>query len=370
MTAARVPAPRLPDGLDTPCLVVDLDVVEANASRLQAALDTRGVRLRPHVKTHKSVALARMQLEAGARGLTVGTLGEAEVFAAAGLTDLFVAYPIWAVGTKAGRLRALHDAIDLSVGVDSVAAAERLAAAVAGSSRPLRVVIELDSGGHRTGVGAAADVVGLARAATGLGLSVIGVFTHGGHSYGAIGVAASAAQDEVRTLGAAAEALRSDGFEIELISAGSTPTMVDSAMGPVTEIRAGTYLLGDRTQLALGAIPAEGIALHVAATVVSAAVPGEVVLDAGAKTLTKDRPPYLEGHGLLPAHPDAVIDRLYDYHGVVVAPTHGALPHVGEVVAIIPNHVCPVVDLFDTFVATRGGAIVGRWQVDARGRSG
>ncbi len=197
MTAAPVPAPgpvpapRLPDGLDTPCLVVDLDVVEANASRLQATLDGRGVRLRPHVKTHKSVALARMQLDAGARGLTVGTLGEAEVFAAAGLADLFVAYPIWAVGAKAGRLRALHDAIDLSVGVDSVAAAERLAAAVAGASRPLRVVIELDSGGHRTGVGAPADVVGLARAATGLGLAVIGVFTHGGHSYAAPGAAAA-----------------------------------------------------------------------------------------------------------------------------------------------------------------------------------
>ncbi len=161
-----------------------------------------------------------------------------------------------------------------------------------------------------------------------------------------------------------------EGFDIEVVSAGSTPTMVDSATGPVTEIRAGTYLLGDRTQLALGAIPAEGIALHVAATVVSAAVPGEVVLDAGAKTLTKDRAPYLEGHGLLPAHPDAVIERLYDYHGVVVAPTGGSLPHVGEVVAIVPNHVCPVVDLFDTFVAVRGGAIVGHWPVDARGRSG
>jgi D-serine deaminase-like pyridoxal phosphate-dependent protein len=372
MTAGPVtaPAPRLPDGLDTPCLVVDLDVVEANASRLQSALDAREVRLRPHVKTHKSVALARTQLVRGARGLTVGTLGEAEVFAAAGLSDLFVAYPVWAVGTKAGRLRALHDAIDLSVGVDSVAAAERLAAAVAGSPRPLRVVIELDSGGRRTGVGAAEDVVGLARAATGLGLKVMGVFTHGGHAYAAPDAAAAAAGDEVRMLGTTAEALRNAGFEIEVVSAGSTPTMVDSAIGPVTEIRAGTYLLGDRTQLALRAIPHDGIALHVAATVVSAAVPGEVVLDAGAKTLTKDRAPYLDGHGLLPAHPDAVIERLYDYHGVVVAPTSGSLPHVGEVVAIVPNHVCPVVDLFDTFVAVRDGAIVGRWPVDARGRSG
>ena len=145
MSAAAIPS--LPADVETPALVIDLDVVEANATRLASALAARGVALRPHVKTHKSVALARIQLEHGAAGLTVGTLGEAEVFVAAGITDLFLAYPLWAVGAKASRLRALLEVSDLSVGIDSVAGAERLAAAAAGGARPLRVLVEIDSGG-------------------------------------------------------------------------------------------------------------------------------------------------------------------------------------------------------------------------------
>jgi D-serine deaminase-like pyridoxal phosphate-dependent protein len=333
-------------------------------------MDARGVRLRPHVKTHKSVALARVQMEAGAAGLTVGTLGEAEVFAAAGLTDLFLAYPLWAVGPKAARLRALHDAIGLIVGFDSVAGAERLAAAVAGSRHPLRARLEIDSGGHRTGIGTPDLAADVARAAVELGLDVDGVFTHGGHSYAGPEAPSAAAADEVRTLTAAAVALATVGLAVPIVSAGSTPTMEASATGRVNEVRAGTYLLGDRTQLALGSIPDDAIALLVAATVVSASVAGQVVVDAGAKALTKDRAPYLEGHGLLPAYPDAVIERLYDYHGVIRVPAGAPSPHLGEVVAIVPNHVCPVVDLFDAFWAVRGGEVAGRWPVDARGRSG
>ncbi len=364
-----VPVPGLPAGLQTPCLVVDLEVVERNAGRLQDELDRRGVRLRPHVKTHKSVALARIQIAAGATGLTVGTLGEAEVMAAAGFTNLFLAYPLWAEGAKAARLRALHEAIGLIVGVDSLAGAERLAAAVAGTKGPLRVVIELDSGGHRTGAGSPEDGVAVALAARDLGMQVEGVFTHGGHSYAGPDAHSTAAADEVRTLGAAADALAGAGVPAETISAGSTPTAVDAATGQVNEIRAGTYLLGDHMQVALGSIPADGVALHVAATVVSTTVPGQVVLDAGAKCLTKDVAPYMDGHGFLPAYPAAVIERVNDYHGIVRIPDGSAAPALGEIVAIVPNHVCPVVDLFDSFVAVRGGAMVDRWPVDARGRS-
>jgi D-serine deaminase-like pyridoxal phosphate-dependent protein len=368
--SAGVPVPDLPAGLQTPCLVIHLDVVERNARRLQDELDRRGVRLRPHVKTHKSVALARLQLEGGAAGLTVGTLGEAEVMAAAGLNDLFLAYPLWAEGAKAARLRVLHEAIGLIVGVDSAAGAERLAAAVAGTKRPLRVVIELDSGGRRTGVGSPEEAVAVALAARDVGLRVVGVFTHGGHSYAGPDARAAAAADEVRTLGQSADALSAAEIPVEIVSAGSTPTAVDAATGQVNEIRAGTYLLGDRQQVALGSIPTDGIALHVAATVVSTTVPGQVIMDAGAKCLTKDVPPYLDGHGLLPAYPSAVIGRVNDYHGIVRIPEGASAPALGEVVAIVPNHVCPVVDLFDTYVAVGGGEIVGRWPVDARGRSG
>ena len=368
---ARQPiAPLLPAGLDTPAIVIDLDIVERNAGRLGDELGRRGIALRPHAKTHKSVALARLQLEAGARGLTVGNLGEAEVFAAAGLDDLFIAYPVWADGPKAARLRALHDieSLSLAVGFDSIAGAERLAAAVAGSRRPLAVVLELDPGNRRTG--APAQAAGLiAVAARNLGLDVRGVFTHGGHAYQP-GAAEPAGADEVATLTAGVGALAAEGIEAVVVSAGSTPTQLTAAVAPVNEIRAGTYLIGDRQQWFIGAVPDDGVAIAVAATVVSAAVDGQVVIDAGAKTLTKDVASYLEGHGMLPAYPDAVIERVSDYHGMVRIPLGSAHPAIGEVVAVIPNHVCPVIDLRDSFIATRDGVVVGSWPVDARGRSG
>jgi len=364
------PAHQLPAGLATPCLVVDLEVVDRNIERLAGETRDRGVALRPHIKTHKSVALARMQLEAGASGITVGTVGEAEVMAAGGIDDIFIAYPVWAEGARAKRIAALHRSVVLSVGIDSVDGAERLARATAGSDRPLTVLVEVDSGNRRTGIAEPAEVARVARAARDAGLSVAGVFTHGGHSYASPEARAPAAADEVATLGAAADGLRSDGFEVERISAGSTPTGSLAAAGQVNEIRPGTYLLGDYQQFVLGAVPADGLALVVAATVVSSAVPGQVVVDAGAKALTKDRAPFLDRFGYLPAYPEAVIERLADYHGMVAIPDGTPAPTLGEIVAIVPNHVCPLVDLFDTFVAMRGGTVVGEWPVDARGRSG
>ena len=166
------------------------------------------------------------------------------------------------------------------------------------------------------------------------------------------------------------DALSDAGIDVRILSAGSTPTMLGAAESPVSEIRAGTYLVGDRQQVTLGAVPPDGIALWVAATVVSTATPGQVVVDAGAKTLTKDVAPYLDGHGYLPAYPAAIIERVSDYHGNVRIPPGTPFPQLGEVVAIVPNHCCPVIDLRDGFLAMRAGRIVGTWPVDARGRSG
>ena len=364
-------APAIPPGLDTPEIVIDLGVVERNARRLQATLDERGIALRPHVKTHKSPDLARLQLEAGARGITVGNLGEAEVFADAGFDDIFIAYPIWAAAPKAGRLRALADrsGLRLSVGFDSVKGAQQLAAAHAGSApRPLRVLLELDPGNRRTGA-PPTNASSIAAAALRLGLDVVGVFTHGGHAYRP-GGAEPAGADEVRALAEGFEALRSLGIEHPTVSAGSTPTQLTAAAEPVNEIRAGTYILGDRQQWAIGAVPGDGVAIAVAATVVSAAVEGQIVIDAGAKTLTKDVTAYVEGYGAIPAYPDLVIERLSDYHGVVRVPPGASSPALGEVIAVVPNHVCPVIDTRDAFTVSRGGETLGRWPVLARGRSG
>jgi D-serine deaminase-like pyridoxal phosphate-dependent protein len=330
-------------------------------------MDERGVALRPHAKTHKSVRIARLQLEAGAKGITVGTIGEAEVFAAAGITNLFLAYPVWVEGSKARRLRDVHDAADLRVGIDSEPGAERLAAAVAGARRPLHVLVEIDPGMHRTGVDPD-TAVRLARAARDLGLVVDGVFAHGGHSYDPV-MRARASDEEVASLEAAASALEGAGVAVEMISAGSTPTMLASASGRVNEMRAGTYVLGDRQQWILGAMPAEGAAAVVAATVVSVAA-DRFVLDSGAKSLTKDRAAWVDGYGALPAYPDAVIERLSDYHAVVVTPAGSRRPPLGEVVAVVPNHICPVIDLFDSFWVVAPDGSSERWPVDARGRSG
>jgi D-serine deaminase-like pyridoxal phosphate-dependent protein len=230
-------------------------------------------------------------------------------------------------------------------------------------------MLELDPGYHRTGV-LPGDAATVAMAAVDLGLEVVGLFTDGGHGYAGIEAVAGAAADEVRTLTEGRDALRAAGIDVQVLSAGSTPTMLGAAEGPVTEIRAGTYLVGDRQQVMLGSVAPDEIALWVAATVVSTATPGQVVVDAGAKTLTKDVAPYLEGHGYLPAFPDAVIEKVSDYHGNVRIRDGAPTPRLGEVVAIVPNHCCPVIDLRDSFLAMRGGEVIGAWPVDARGRAG
>lgn len=364
-------APRLPAGLDTPSLVIDLDVVERNAQRMAEAVAAHGVALRPHVKTHKSVALARVQLEHGAIGITVGTLGEAEVMADGGIADILLAYPLWAAGPKQERLRALvgRPGMHFAVGVDSIAGIEQLARALTGWRAKLRVLIEIDANYGRTGV--APDNVGeLAEAAERQGLEVGGLFSHGGHAYAGRDAIAGAANDEVEALTLGAAALRAVGIKAPVFSAGSSPTALGAAIAPVTEVRPGTYLIGDRIQVHLGASPADGVAMAVAATVVSSTVEGQVVINAGAKSLTKDLPPYLVGYGCLPDYPDGVIERVSDYHGQVRFPTGARRPELGEIVAVVPNHACPVIDLYDSFVATRAGQLVGRWKVDARGRSG
>jgi D-serine deaminase-like pyridoxal phosphate-dependent protein len=365
-------APVLPTGLATPCLVIDLDIVESNARRMAVAVAERGVALRPHVKTHKSVRLAHIQREAGARGVTVGTLGEAEVMAGGGIDDIFIAYPLWADATKADRLRALLDSqpdLRLSVGVDSIDGAERLARAVSAPDRQLSVLLEVDPGNRRTGLNPQ-QIADVARAAQRAGLDVIGLFTHGGHAYRGGDAITAAAADEVAALVAGADALRSIGVTPRVLSAGSSPTVLGAATAPVNEVRPGTYLLADRQLVALRASPPDGVAMAVAATVISTTVEGQVVLDAGAKSLTKDLPAYLQGYGMLPAYPDGVIERVFDYHGAVSFPSGAARPSLGEVVAVVPNHACPVVDLYDYFYATRSGSAIGRWRVDARGRSG
>lgn len=353
----------LPENLSTPALVVDRDVLVGNIARMAARMDERGVALRPHAKTHKSLDIASLQVAHGAAGLTVATVGEAEVFAAGGHGDLFIAYPVVAQRDKAERLGRLAESARLSVGVDSIEAGALLAGA--GLAGTVRVMVEIDSGQHRSGVLPAA-AGGLAAALADLGLEVEGVFTHAGHGYTALDAPPGAARDEVDALEEAVSALSARGLLAARVSAGSTPTALGSARRPVTEERPGTYVFNDRQQVALGAAEAPQVALAVAATVVSTAVPGQVVVDSGTKSLGGDRPAWLEGLGTVPELGGANVVSASECHGIV-ALGDGPPPPVGTLVRVVPNHVCPVVNLFDFYEVVSGGEVVDRWPVSARG---
>jgi D-serine deaminase-like pyridoxal phosphate-dependent protein len=356
----------LPEEVETPSVVVDVDALERNIAAMRDAMAVRGVGLRPHTKTSKCVEVVRRQVEAGVVGLTVATLGEAEVLVGAGFTDLFQAYPLWA-GTpaRARRLRDLHERCTLLIGVESVDSARALGAAMRGADRPLGVLVELDPGMHRTGVGPE-EVGAVARAALDAGLEVRGAFTFGGHVYSTCD-AAGAADDEVRVLAAASESLAALGIVDPILSAGSTATASMSARPPVTDERPGVYVFQDRQQLTLGSAAPDSIAMVVAATVVASHADGRFVLDAGSKVLGADRPTWLAGHGHVAGDDHAELVGLSEHH--CVARTTGRRPAVGEVVAVVPNHCCTVVNLTDELIAIRDGRFVDRWPVAARGRN-
>lgn len=345
----------------TPYLVLDEQVMSDNIARTAERARVAGVDVRPHVKTHKCVEIARRQLAAGAVGITVATVSEAEVFAAAGCDDIFIAYPLWADAAKGGRLRALARRCRLRVGVDSAAGARQLAQAAAGA--PLDVVVEVDSGHHRSGV-AAPESGAVARAATEAGLRCVGVFTFPGHSYALDGGRARAAADEAAALTRAAEGLREEGVEPRVVSGGSTPSLEFTDTGAATEVRPGVYVVGDAQQWELGSAQPGEIALTAHATVVSHAG-GRAVLDAGSKILGADRAAYATGFGRLLDHPDARIVILSEHHAVVDL-AGAALPELGSVVRVVPNHVCNAVNLVDELVV--GDPAAGRtWRVAARG---
>ncbi|WP_432492413.1 alanine racemase [Kineococcus gypseus] len=351
-----------PQGVETPCLLVDLDVLERNVAAAAGAARAAGLALRPHAKTHKCPPIAARQLAAGAAGLTVATVAEAEVFAAAGADDLFLAYPVWASPARGRRLRALAERVALRVGVDSAEGAGALAAALAGTSA--QVLVEVDSGHHRTGVHPArAGAVALAAAR--VGLDVAGVFTFPGHGYGPGRRAAAAAQEAAALLAAAREMERA-GLPVRVRSGGSTPTLADADPGALTEVRPGVYVFNDAQQVELGTCSWADVALSAAATVVSRTGP-RVVLDAGSKVLGADRPGWASGFGRLPDGPDARVTALSEHHATVELPGGAPVPAVGEVVRVVPDHVCAAVNLADELVVVCGGAVVERWPVAARG---
>src|SRR5690554_1923355 len=351
---------RLP--VETPFLAVDIEVMDRNLRRAADDAKKRGVALRPHVKTHKVPQIARRQLELGAVGITVATVSEAEVFADAGFTDIFIAYPVWPSESRARRMRALAERVSLRVGVDSVESAEALGRMLEGSGA--QVLVEIDSGHHRSGV--APDQAGVvAASADRAGLQVAGVFTFPGHGYSPTDLML-AARDEADAVSIAAFMVERAGLQAPVRSGGSSPTRAATDTEVINELRPGVYVFNDSQQAELGVCDWDDIALTAHATVVTRRG-NRVIVDAGSKVLGADRPGWATGFGRLPDAPDARVVALSEHHATVQFPDGESTPERGSIIRIAPNHVCAAVNLVDELVVLQGGAMVDRWQVAARG---
>ena len=361
--------PDLQD-LETPALVVDLDRMEANLDRAATYASKHSLSLRPHIKTHKSPLLAEQQLNRGAVGVTCATPYEAEVMSEV-CDDILVMYP--PVGARrAQRLAELAERVTLTVALDSSSAAEEMSRAASAVGSNVRVLVEMDAGMHRVGVQSSDDAVALARTIEKLpGVELAGIAFYPGHIRGHV----KEHGDHLRTLGefvtAARDALERAGFQPIVVSAGSTPTLWHTHdVAGVTEMRPGTYIYNDLTTAEIGACTLDECALTVLATVVSTAMPGQAVVDAGSKALGREpiRGVAGEGFGALLDDPHVIVKSMSEEHGILDLTQSKLALRVGDRVRIVPNHVCIVVHLADLVYGVRDGAAVTSWPVAARGR--
>ena len=352
----------------TPAAVVDLDRMGANLDRMQRYVDDHGLHLRPHIKTHKAPWIARAQVEAGAAGVTVATPLEAQTVGAEA-PEVMVAYP--ALGPRAPAIAAGAADRPTLVALDSVTAVESLRAAVqaAGLDRPVGVLVELDVGMRRCGVADAGEAAGVARAC-GDGVVYRGLMFYPGHIRDRVDEQDEKLERLAAELGETVQRLGDLGLEPEIVSGGSTPTAFRSHEVPhQTEIRPGTYIFNDRTAAAIGACDLDDCAYTILATVVSTAVPGQAVVDAGSKALSSDplRADGYGGFGQLLDHPDVVVTRLSEEHGILDLGGTDWRPRIGDRVRIIPNHVCVSVNLQPRVYGVRAGEVEREWEVSARG---
>lgn len=356
--------------LETPVPVVDLNRLAHNLDRMAAYATLHGLRLRPHVKTHKSPRIAAEQLRLGAVGLTCATLREAEVMAEV-CDDLLVAYP--PVGAaRLERLARLPDHVQVMVAGDDPQALDALSVAARLGHRTIDVLVEADLGMHRVGVQSTEKAVAMARHIDrSPSLRFAGLQFYPGHIRAHVADQDAGLARLGRDLGAYIEALTDAGLPPRLVSGGSTPAAWRMHEVPgVNEVRPGTYVYNDRTTAQIGACDWEDCALTVLATVVSVSVKGQAVVDAGTKALGRE-PLRAEGdgYGALLDHPDVIVSRMSEEHGILDLSKSSWRPRLGDQVRIVPNHVCIVVHLFDEIIGVRGHAVETRWPVAARGRA-
>ena len=357
--------------LETPAVVVDLDVMDQNLSRMAGYCRRHQLLLRPHTKSHKIPELAKRQIASGATGITVAKLGEAEVMLDAGLTDVLIAYPI--VGAeKAKRLAAMAERASISVALDSEEAARGISEAVSERGAEIGVLVELDVGFHRCGVGNENEALMLARKIASLpGLTFKGLmffpghFTVGPEERSALRVRVNELLDRVL------EAFDREGLPLPIVSGGSTPTAYESSLfHGVNEVRPGMYIFNDWTTVGISAASLNDCALSVIVTVVSTSVSGRAIIDGGSKTFSSDRYQAGDGYGfgLVKEDHAAELERLSEEHGHLNIQRSERRYRVGDRLSVIPNHVCTTVNMHEEIYGVRGEQVETVWRVEGRGK--
>ena len=349
---------RLED-LETPVPIIDFDVMLANLVRWQKHCDGRGIANRPHIKTHKLVAIAKLQLAVGAKGICVQKLGEAEVMADGGITDMLLTYNV--VGTaKLQRLTALMKRTDIAVVADSSVVVAGLATAAAQAARTLKVLVECDTGGGRNGVqtpGDAAALAGEIAKTTNLHFAGLMTFPPGFKR-----------EQVAKFIAETKYLLSQQGLDCERVSSGgSIDIWREDGLDVVTEYRAGTYIYNDRSLVASGACSFADCAETVLATVVSTPTKGRAIIDAGSKALTSDLLG-MQGYGVVQNLNMAQVYAVNEEHGYLDTTQVEVQPRVGDLLRVTMNHTCPVNNLFDRVVFIRGDKVLGAMRVDARGK--
>ena len=368
---------------ETPYILIDQERLTANIKAMQAIADKAGVRMRPHAKTHKSVAIAEQQMAAGAVGLTVAKPAEALVFIEAGIPSVKICFPIIQPGPMRQVLAAAreYDAEVICV-IDSEPGLEALAALATEINTTIPVYIEIDAGLERCGVRAESDALlnlGKAIDAT-ANLQFLGLTSHAGHAYvkTSMADAAAVAEQERLTMLQAKERLEAAGIPTPEIAVGATPSLwAQQDFTGITEIKPGNYVFNDLTQLGIGVVEWERLALTIRAQVVSVN-DTYMIIDAGSKMLSSDLGPH--GNQSITGHGRAFIDgetpgqdagrevtKLSEEHGWIAH--HGAPLPIGTLLTIYPNHSCPVINLKDTKLVQRNCGSLEEWPIDARGRT-
>jgi D-serine deaminase-like pyridoxal phosphate-dependent protein len=357
--------------LDTPSLVIDLDVMERNLRNAAVYARQKNLRLRPHTKTHKIPELGRMQLHLGAAGLTVAKVSEAEVMMEADPPELLIAYPV--VSTqKASRLAGIAQQVAVTVSLDSIEAAKQVSVAAKTAGVEIGVLGEMDAGMQRVGVDPGAELSDLARNVMSLpGLRFKGIAFFAGHVHPLVDGGLAQLERLASTVRNAVQTLDRAGIPVQIVSGGSTPSLFFSHQIPyLNEVRPGTYIFNDRNTVLSGACGYEECAATIITTVISTARHGQVIIDAGSKTLSSDPPavPDFVGFGHVVDMPEAVIRALNEEHGYVDVHKVGRRLAVGERLQVVPNHICVAVNLQNEVYGVRNGVVEQIWNVKARGK--